>query len=49
MTAPTKVSGSPRAHIGAARALKARRYPVSDGAPVEVVEEDGHDEEAQAA
>ncbi|MBV9513270.1 MAG: alpha/beta hydrolase [Mycobacteriaceae bacterium] len=39
MTAATKVSGSPRAHVGAAKALKARRYPVSDGAPVEVVED----------
>jgi acetyl esterase/lipase len=38
MTAPSKVSGSPRAHIGAARSVKSRRYPVSDGAPVEVVE-----------
>jgi acetyl esterase/lipase len=39
MTAPSKVSGSPRAHIKPAKALKARRYPVSDGAPVEVVED----------
>jgi acetyl esterase/lipase len=39
MTAPSKVSGAPRAHIGAARSLKSRRYPVSDGAPVEVVED----------
>src|ERR1700732_4450698 len=39
MTAPTQVSGSPRAHIGAGRALKTRRYPVSDGAPAEVVED----------
>jgi len=38
MTAATKVSGSPRAHIGAGGARKTRRYPVSDGAPVEVVE-----------
>jgi acetyl esterase/lipase len=39
MTAVTKVSGSPRTHIGAAKTRKARRYAVSDGAPVEVVEE----------
>ena len=39
MTAVTKVSGSPRTHIGAAKARKAGRYAVSDGAPVEVVEE----------
>src|SRR6201997_5927126 len=39
MTAVTKVSGSPRTHIGAAKARKTRRYPVSDGAPVEVVED----------
>lgn len=39
MTAPTKVSGSPRAHIGAGKARKSRRYPVSDGAPVEVIED----------
>jgi acetyl esterase/lipase len=39
MTAPSKVSGSPRAHIGAARSAKRRKYPVSDGAPVEVVED----------
>ena len=39
MTAATKVSGSPRAHIGAGGARKTRRYPVSDGAPVEVVED----------
>src|SRR3984957_18176852 len=39
MTAPTKVSGSPRAHIRAGKALKTRRYPVSDGAPVEVIED----------
>lgn len=38
MTAASKVSGSPRAHIGAGRALKARKYPVSKGAAVEVVE-----------
>jgi acetyl esterase/lipase len=39
MTAPTKVSSSPRAHIGAGKARKTRRYPVSDGAPVEVIED----------
>jgi acetyl esterase/lipase len=39
MTAPSKVSGSPRSHIRAGSALKSRRFPVSDGAPVEVVED----------
>jgi acetyl esterase/lipase len=39
MTAPSKVSGSPRAHIGAVRSSKRRKYSVSDGAPVEVVED----------
>jgi acetyl esterase/lipase len=39
MTAPSKVSGSPRSHVGARRGLKGRRFPVSDGAPVEVVED----------
>ncbi len=39
MSAPGKVSGSPRPRIRAAGALKARRYPVSDGAPVEVIED----------
>jgi acetyl esterase/lipase len=38
MTAPSKVSGSPRVSIGAASRAKTRRFPVSDGAPVEVVE-----------
>jgi acetyl esterase/lipase len=38
MTAPSKVSGSPRDAIRARDALRARRFPVSDGAPVEVVE-----------
>jgi acetyl esterase/lipase len=38
MTAPSKVSGSPRNVIGARDALRARRFAVSDGAPVEVVE-----------
>jgi acetyl esterase/lipase len=39
MTAPSKVSGSPRPAIRAASGLKTRRFPVSDGAPVEVVED----------
>lgn len=39
MTAPSKVSGSPRSHISAGRARIRRRYPVSDGAPVEIVED----------
>ena len=39
MTAPSKVSGSPRAGISAARTHKPRRFPVSDGAPVQVVED----------
>ena len=39
MTAPSKVSGSPRAGISAARTHKLRRFPVSDGAPVQVVED----------
>src|SRR4051794_10625161 len=39
MTAPSKVSGAPRARIGAGRSLTSRKYPVSDGAPVEVVED----------
>jgi acetyl esterase/lipase len=38
MTAPSKVSGSPRAHIGAGSTHRSRKFPVSDGAPVEVVE-----------
>jgi acetyl esterase/lipase len=39
MTAPGKLSRSPRAGISAASGRKARRFPVSDGAPVEVVED----------
>ncbi|ORV01575.1 alpha/beta hydrolase [Mycolicibacterium canariasense] len=39
MTAPSKVSGSPRAAISAARAHQSRRFPVSDWAPVEAVED----------
>jgi acetyl esterase/lipase len=38
MTAPSKVSGAPRNAIRARDALRAGRFPVSDGAPVEVVE-----------
>ena len=43
MTAPSKVSGSPRDGIRPrdvlkARRLEARRFAISDGAPVEVVE-----------
>jgi acetyl esterase/lipase len=38
MTAPSKVSGAPRAHIGAASTRTPRKFPVSDCAPVEVVE-----------
>ena len=38
MTAPSKVSGAPRAPIGVAVARKHRKFPVSDGAPVEIVE-----------
>ncbi|MGE2715067.1 alpha/beta hydrolase [Mycolicibacterium litorale] len=39
MTAPSKVPSSSYAGIGAAKRHKARRFPVSDGAPVEVVED----------
>ena len=39
MTAPSKVSGAPRAGIIAVRGHKSRRFPVSDGAPVKVVED----------
>ncbi len=39
MTAPSKVSGSPRPRIRAGSVLKTRKYPVSDGAPVEVIED----------
>jgi acetyl esterase/lipase len=38
MTAPSKVSGAPRNVIRTHDALRARRFPVSDGAPVEVIE-----------
>jgi acetyl esterase/lipase len=39
MTAPSKVSRAPSAVISAGRTHKPRKYPVSDGAPVEVVED----------
>lgn len=39
MTAPSKVSVSPRADISAVRTRRPRKFPVSDGAPVEVVED----------
>jgi acetyl esterase/lipase len=39
MTAPSKVSRSYNPGIGTGRAHKPRRFPVSDGAPVEVVED----------
>lgn len=39
MTAPSKISSSHSMPIGAVRARKPRRYPVSDGAPVEIVED----------
>jgi acetyl esterase/lipase len=39
MTAPSKVSASMHAGIRPARAHRPRRFPVSDGAPVEVVED----------
>ena len=39
MTAPDKLHRTSGAGIGAARARKPRRYPVSDGAPVEIVED----------
>ena len=38
MTAPSKVSGSHRNAVRARDVLRARRFPVSDGTPVEVVE-----------
>lgn len=38
MTAPSQVSGAPRAYVST-RALKTRRYSVTDGVPVEVVED----------
>ncbi|MBB2993224.1 acetyl esterase/lipase [Mycolicibacterium iranicum] len=39
MTAPSKVPVTPHAAITAARGRKNRKFPVSDGAPVEVVED----------
>src|SRR6478672_11643179 len=39
MTAPSKVPSTPRAAISAARGHKPRKFPVSDGAPVEIVED----------
>jgi acetyl esterase/lipase len=39
MTAPSKVHAASIRGIGPARAQKPRRFPVSDGAPVEVVED----------
>jgi acetyl esterase/lipase len=37
MTAPSKVSGAPRASISPARRMKTRRFLANDGAPVEVI------------
>lgn len=39
MTAPSKVSRTSHAGASPARSRKSRRFPVSDGAPVEVVED----------
>ncbi|WNG86426.1 alpha/beta hydrolase [Mycobacterium sp. ITM-2016-00317] len=39
MTAPSKIPSPSGRGVTAARAQKARRFPVSDGAPVEVVED----------
>jgi len=39
MTAPSKVPSTPRAATSAAKGHKPRKFPVSDGAPVEVVED----------
>lgn len=39
MTAPMKVSGSAHLGVRPGRGQKSRRFPVSDGAPVEVVED----------
>ena len=38
MTAPSKVSGSPRTLVRARDVLRARRFSGNDGVPVEVVE-----------
>ncbi|HTI78520.1 MAG TPA: esterase, partial [Mycobacterium sp.] len=37
MTAPSKVSRASHAGVSPARTRKPRKFPVSDGAPVEVV------------
>jgi acetyl esterase/lipase len=39
MTAPSKVSRTSHAGVSPARSRKSRKFPVSDGAPVEVVED----------
>jgi acetyl esterase/lipase len=39
MTAPSKVNSAPRAGISAAKGHKPRKFPVSDGAPLEIVED----------
>jgi acetyl esterase/lipase len=39
MTAPSKVSRTSHAGVSPARSCKSRKFPVSDGAPVEVVED----------
>lgn len=39
MTAPSKVARAPRAGVSAAKPHRPRKYPVSDSAPVEVVED----------
>ena len=39
MTAPSKVSRTSHAGVSPARVRKARKFPVSDGAPVEVIED----------
>jgi acetyl esterase/lipase len=39
MTAPSKVPSTPLAAISAARLHKPRKFPVSDGAPTEVIED----------
>src|ERR1700749_2000037 len=38
MTAPSKVSGAPRTTVRARDVLRARRFTINDGVPVEVVE-----------
>ena len=39
MTAPSKVPSSSHLRVIPARGHKARRFPISDGAPVEVIED----------